>query len=152
MAEISGTADPSSGRWTVTTSSRGSIKAKKAIFATNAYTSALLPQYKGKIVPVRGMCSRIMTPKDKPSPYLPNTYSLRWSPTIFDYLIPRPDGSIIVGGARAEYLPELSNWYNVVDDSELIEPAKNYFDGYMQRHFRGWEDSGAYTDRVWTGG
>lgn len=93
-----------------------------------------------------------MTPKDKPSPYLPNTYSLRWSPTIFDYLIPRPDGSIIVGGARAEYLPELSNWYNVVDDSELIEPAKNYFDGYMQRHFRGWEDSGAYTDRVWTGG
>ncbi|KAJ9269411.1 hypothetical protein DTO212C5_4474 [Paecilomyces variotii] len=151
VAEVSGTADPSSGRWTVTTSSRGSIKAKKVIFATNAYTSALLPQYKGKIVPVRGMCSRIMTPKDKPSPYLPNTYSLRWSPTIFDYLIPRPDGSIIVGGARAEYLPELSNWYNVVDDSELIEPAKNYFDGYMQRHFRGWEDSGAYTDRVWTG-
>lgn len=42
-------------------------------------------------------------------------------------------------------------WYGVTDDSKLIEPAKNYFDGYMQRHFQGWEDSGAFTDRVWTG-
>ncbi|GAD98150.1 FAD dependent oxidoreductase superfamily [Paecilomyces variotii No. 5] len=151
VSEISETPDSSTNRWTVTTSSRGSITAKKVIFATNAYTSALLPQYTGKIVPVRGICSRIITPKNNPSPYLPNTYSLRWSPTIYDYLIPRPDGSIVVGGARADYLSNLSNWYNVVDDSKLIEPAKDYFDGYMQRHFRGWKDSGAYTDRVWTG-
>lgn len=33
----------------------------------------------------------------------------------------------------------------------MIEPAKSYFDGYMQRYFRGWEVSGAYTDKVWTG-
>ncbi|KAL1863349.1 hypothetical protein Plec18167_008211 [Paecilomyces lecythidis] len=151
VSKISETPDPFTNRWTVTTSSRGSIKAKKVIFATNAYTSALLPQYKGKIVPVRGICSRIVTPENKLSPYLPNTYSLRWSPTIYDYLIPRPDGSIVVGGARADYLSDLSNWYNVIDDSKLIEPAKDYFDGYMQRHFHGWEDSGAYTDRVWTG-
>lgn len=57
----------------------------------------------------------------------------------------------MVGGARRDYFKDLSQWYDVADDSKLIEPAKHYFDGYMQRHFRGWEDSGAETDKVWTG-
>ena len=47
--------------------------------------------------------------------------------------------------------PNREQWYNVTDDSELIEPVKNYFDGFMQRTFRGWEDSEAVTDMVWTG-
>ncbi|KAL1875590.1 hypothetical protein Plec18167_005526, partial [Paecilomyces lecythidis] len=84
-------------------------------------------------------------------PFLSNTYTLRFNSWDYDYLIPRADGSIIVGGARSDYLHNLDQWYNTTDDSKLIESAKNYFDGYMQRHFRGWEDSGAYTDRVWTG-
>jgi hypothetical protein len=33
----------------------------------------------------------------------------------------------------------------------MIEPARHYFDGFMQKHFRGWEESGAYTDKIWTG-
>lgn len=152
VSEVSATPDPSTGRWTVVTQSRGSIRAKKVVYATNAYTAALAPQYAGKIVPVRGICSRIIMPKDKPAPHLPNTYSLRWSAALYDYLIPRPDGSIIAGGARRDYLSDPKNWYNNVDDSQLIDFAKHYFDGYMQRRFRGWEDSGAYTDRVWTGG
>lgn len=49
------------------------------------------------------------------------------------------------------YLREPANWYNVTDDSRLIDSAAHYFDGYMQRHFHGWENTGAYTDRVWTG-
>lgn len=49
------------------------------------------------------------------------------------------------------YLREPGNWYNVTDDSRLIDSAARYFDDYMQRHFHGWEDTGAYTDRVWTG-
>jgi hypothetical protein len=67
-------------------------------------------------------------------------------------LIPRPDGSIIVGGARPTFFHDLESWYGNTDDSKLIESASHYFDNYMQRHFHGWEDTGAYTDRVWTGG
>lgn len=69
----------------------------------------------------------------------------------YDYLISRTDGSIVVGGARRDYYTKFDTWFNSYDDSRLIEPAKNYFDGYMQRHFIGWEDSEAYTDKVWTG-
>jgi len=49
------------------------------------------------------------------------------------------------------FFEDRKHWYNVVDDGSLIGPAEKYFDGYMQRHFKGWEDSGAYTDKVWTG-
>lgn len=101
-------------------------------------------------MPVRGICSRIVVPGNAHPPLLSNSYILRLSPSEYDYLIPRADGSIVVGGARRDYFKELDQWYNNADDSKLIEPAKNYFDGYMQRHFRGWEDSGAYTDKIWT--
>lgn len=138
----------SSGRWTIQTE-RGSTKARWVVFATNAYTSAILPQYKDKIVPVRGICSRIVC--DKPAPLLQCTYSLRWNKWDYDYLIPRTDGSIVVGGARSAFIRDRDSWYDVVDDSKLIDSAASYFDGYMQRHFKGWEESGARTDKVWTG-
>lgn len=130
---------------------RGSIRTNKIVYATNGYTAAIAPEFSEKIVPVRGICSRIVTPKHKSSPYLPNTYSIKHGKSRYDYLIPRPDGSIIVGGAKQAFWHDRSHWYGVTDDSKMIEPAKHYFDGLMQKHFIGWEDSGAYTDRVWTG-
>lgn len=148
VQKVSQTQD-NEGSWSITTD-RGVIKAKTIVYTSNAYTSALLPEYKDSIVPVRGICCRITTPK-LPAPYLPNSYILRWSGWEYEYLIPRTDGSIILGGARRAYFPRLDSWYNTTDDSQLIDSAKNYFDGYMQRHFRGWENSGASVDKIWTG-
>lgn len=138
------------GKWTVRTP-RGLIKAKKVLLATNGYTAAVAPEFTEKIVPVRGICSRIITPPGTIPPYLSNTYSIRHGRAQYDYLIPRPDGSIIVGGAKQAFWSDKTHWYGVVDDSRLIEPAKTYFDGLMQRHFLGWENSKAFTDKVWTG-
>lgn len=138
------------GCWLVTTK-RGSIKAKKILLATNAYTSRVAPQFRNHIVPVRGICSRIVVPKDRTAPFLSQTYSIRYGPALYDYLIPRKDGSIIVGGAKPYFWHDRSHWYNVSDDSQLIGPAIPHFDKLMQRTFIGWEDSGAYTDKLWTG-
>ncbi|PWY73572.1 FAD dependent oxidoreductase superfamily [Aspergillus heteromorphus CBS 117.55] len=138
------------GRWTVTTD-RGSIRAKWVVFSTNAYTSALVPEYKHSIIPVRGFCSRIVVPNPPPSP-LERSYTLRFNGWDYDYLIPRPDGSIIVGGGKSTYYQQdRDSWYNNTDDSRMVEGARRYFDNYMQRHFHGWENTGAYTDRVWSG-
>ena len=68
-----------------------------------------------------------------------------------DYLVPRVDGSIIPGGAKATMSKDTSVWYDDIDDNDLIEPAKKYFDNYMQRRFVGWEERGASVDTVWTG-
>ncbi|KAH7356362.1 FAD dependent oxidoreductase [Pyrenochaeta sp. MPI-SDFR-AT-0127] len=136
------------GRTTVHTE-RGDVKAKKVIVMTNAYTSRLLPEYKDKIIPYRAICSRIVP--SGPAVRIRNTYALRFGDFDFDYLIPRTDGSIIVGGARRAFFHDLQQWYGRVDDDTLIDDAKEYFDGYMQRNFKGWENSGAYVDKVWTG-
>jgi glycine/D-amino acid oxidase-like deaminating enzyme len=137
------------GYWTISTKDRGVIKAKQVVMTTNAYTVALLPEHEGKIVPCRAICSRITTP-GRP-PLLNNSYTLRFNDRDFDYLVPRPDGSIIVGGARQAYIRHLEDWYGNTNDRELIERARYYFDGYMQRHFHGWENSGARVDDIWTG-
>jgi glycine/D-amino acid oxidase-like deaminating enzyme len=133
--------------WRVDTS-RGSVKAKKVVYATNGYTAALVPEMKEKIVPVRGMVAQLAGPNVLK---MKDSYMIRLSDYEYDYMIPRPDGSIVLGGARRDFYKDLDQWYDVSDDSKLIEGARAYFDGYMQRHFHGWEDSGVRTEQIWTG-
>jgi glycine/D-amino acid oxidase-like deaminating enzyme len=139
-----------SGKWTVETP-RGAIKTPKVIHATNAYASQILPEYTQSITPIRGICSHIATPQGKASPHLVNTYAIRFDSRNYDYLIPRTDGSIIVGGARQRFWHNRARWFGTVNDSEMVDEAASYFDGYMQRLFRGWENTRAVTKRVWTG-
>ncbi|KAL4808788.1 FAD dependent oxidoreductase [Aspergillus unguis] len=133
------------------TTPRGDIRTPTIIFATNGYTAGLLPQYAGVITPSKATASHITIPNDISVPYLSNTYNLRYDSDHVDYLNPRPDGSIVVGGGKATYEKQRELWYDVYDDSTLIEPAREYFDGLMQRTFSGWEDSNAETESVWTG-
>jgi glycine/D-amino acid oxidase-like deaminating enzyme len=133
--------------WLVDTP-RGSVKAKTVIHATNGYVSALVPEMKHKIVPVRGMVARLTGSN---APKMKDSYMMRFSDYEYDYMIPRPDGSIVLGGARRDFYKDLEQWYNVSDDSKVIEGARRYFDGYMQRHFQGWEDSGVCTESTWSG-
>lgn len=85
------------------------------------------------------------------APFLPYSYGIRQGPSLYDYLITRPDGSVVVGGARSQFWTDASHWYNVSDDSALIEPAAHYFDDLMQKTYLGWEDSGAHVNKIWTG-
>jgi glycine/D-amino acid oxidase-like deaminating enzyme len=139
------------GGYYVARTPKGSIRARKMIVCTNGYTESILPEYKGKITPVRGVCCHIATPKGVKAPHLPSTYSLRHGPQNFDYLIPRSDGSIIVGGARKAFWHDHKSWWGNTNDSELVQGGKEYFDGYMQRYFHGWEDSGAKIEHIWSG-
>lgn len=139
--------DAQNHRWLVHTA-RGTVETPTVIYATNGYTSALVPEMKGKIVPVKGVVARLAGPN---APSLSHSYMLRFSEYEYDYMIPRPDGSIIVGGAKRDFYKNLHEWFDVADDSAVIEGARGYFDGYMQRHFRGWEDSGVRTEEVWSG-
>ena len=130
---------------------RGTTRAKKVIHATNGYVSGLLPEYNKNIIPCKGICSRIQVPSGERAPLLNNSYIVRDDEKILVYLVSRSDGSIIVGGAPSLYKQNRASWYNNVDDSVLIDMTKDYFDGYMQRMFNGWEDSSAAVDKIWTG-
>jgi glycine/D-amino acid oxidase-like deaminating enzyme len=132
---------------------RGAIHAKKVIHANNAYVAGLLPEYKKNIIPCKGICCRITVPEGKIAPLVDNSYIIRTTDGKgLDYLIPRADGSIIVGGASQTFRPTREHWYNNIDDSVLIEPTKDYYVNYMQRTFRGWDATDAKVDKIWTGG
>ncbi|KAK6382125.1 hypothetical protein LTS17_004010 [Exophiala oligosperma] len=153
-------------RWILRTE-RGTVKAKKVVVTTNAYTPALLPEFQGKITPARGVACRIAVPESEsgpdraggntlarvPStaPHLNNTYSIRFGPQEYDYLVARTDGSIVVGGAKQKVLLDDSYWRDNTDDSAMIPGAEEYFEGYMQRTFHGWEDTKARVTDIWTG-
>lgn len=138
------------GRYMVKTN-KGTIITKKLVLATNAYTSALESKFNGKIVPFKGICTQI-TSKDtsRRTPHLTNTYAIRFAPGQFDYLINRPDGSVIVGGA-ARKVKELAKFYNNTDDSTTIDDIDNYFDGYMNKTFYTWKDVPEKVSHIWSG-
>ena len=131
---------------------RGRLRAEKVVFATNAYTAGLCADYRDKIIPYLGTASHI-SPESPVSPHLSHTYNISYKPGFsrVDYLNPRPDGSIVVGGGKWTFLDDRDRWYNNCDDSYVIEEARPHFEGLMQCHFKGWTDSGAKVDHLWTG-
>ena len=131
--------------------SRGRMRAEKVIHASNAYVSALLPEYSKNVIPCKGICCHITVPEGVTAPLLNNSYINRAEDNTLSYLIPRADGSIVVGGAASVFREFREQWYDNVDDSVLIDSAKDYYENYMQRTYRGWEDSGAKVENIWTG-
>lgn len=140
----------SSGGYLVETP-RGTIHASKIVHATNAYVSNLLPEYSANVIPCKGICCHITLPEGSRPPPVKYSYIVRDKEKVLDYLIPRADGSIIVGGASKNFRQFKYQWYDNVNDDTLIEAVRGYYDGYMQRTFKGWDDSGAAVEIIWTG-
>lgn len=156
------TADPN--RWIVHTA-RGDIDTKIVIVTTNAYTSSMLPEFKEKIVPVRGTACSI-TPAESHSPAgvrgtIPYSYGFRHATGDTDYMIARQGGpvtgrgdrSIILGGAKSMFLKDEKLWYNNIHDDEEMPGARKYFERFMKKHFADWNgNSRGNVDLVWSGG
>ncbi|KAI8630190.1 FAD dependent oxidoreductase [Xylariaceae sp. FL1651] len=146
---VSSVAD-SEGYWALETA-RGSIKAKRIVFATNGYTSGLLPEYMDAILPSRGTCARIAATTSGGPPPLPSCVVAVKSPNTADnYFGIRPDGSYIVGGAGS-YIDKRELWERNFDDASLIEPAIPFFEQWAGKNLVGWEKTETKIENVWTG-
>lgn len=164
VTSLTSSSSPTSPSPTTTTqhtlhTPRGPLTTPKLLLATNAYTAALLPVFQSHIRPVRGMASH-HAPSPSPNPshpaHLLNTYNISHGPSLcVDYLNPRPDGSIVVGGGAHLFRSHLPSWDNNANDASLFPPelgTSDYWDGYMSRVFVGWENPNtAVNDAVWTG-
>ncbi|KAK3673468.1 hypothetical protein LTR78_006702 [Recurvomyces mirabilis] len=130
---------------------RGNIRAKKVVFATNGYTSGICPIFEDRVVPYKGTACHIK-PRSPVSPHLANTYNIRYAPgSRVDYLNPRPDSGIVVGGGKWTFEHNRNAWYNNWDDSTQLPEVMPHFENLIQQSFLGWEDSAAQVDMVWTG-
>lgn len=136
---------------------RGTTLARKVIFSQNAYVSNLLSQYENTIIPGRGEACRIVRqPSTFTADYIQliNTYNIHGSATSREYFVPRPDGSLILGGGQTLFRGDKSKWHDMIDDGTLIPGVEEgWFEGYMGRTFRGWEKDGTdeKIENVWTG-
>ena len=131
--------------------SRGSMKARKVLFATNGYTSAISPEYETVIIPWKGICSRTVVNGHGIVPNLSNTYNLHNPSKNPEYINPRPDGSIIVGGGKDSFEQDYDLYGNNHDDSTIIEPAKHYFDNYVSDRFLDYAFLNTSVESLWTG-
>lgn len=150
------------GCWALATP-RGTVRARRVVFATNAYTAGLLPEYDDAIYAARATVCRVVpspsasssSSSSEPPVLLGSAGLAMRSPSTMDsYYGLRADGSLVVGGAKSTYFyQKRSEWYRNYDDATLIEDAVPYFDGWAERTLDAWEgkEEKGKVDRVWTG-
>ncbi|KIJ24528.1 hypothetical protein M422DRAFT_274673 [Sphaerobolus stellatus SS14] len=140
--------------WKVETD-RGNIIATKVVYASNAFTSTLLPEFEGKLTPFRGQCSAIVPTKPYSGPnMLSHTYSFRWGPPRgdYDYMIQRPkDGIIILGGGR--WKVPIKKLLGQTDDSIKFPEITTHLGQALRDYLEDWgeESIGEGLLSDWTG-
>ncbi|KAF5344677.1 hypothetical protein D9757_014144 [Collybiopsis confluens] len=136
-------------RWVLTTP-RGQIEARQVVYATNAFTATLLPEFLGQIVPGQGQCAAIVPTKSYSGKgTMDRTCCYSWGNGYYDYLIQRPmDGIIILGGGKASVSGSKSIIGShqmtraVIADGGRQESITGYLKDAMEQHFSDWTAKG----------
>ena len=145
------------GIWNVETS-RGIVKARKVVLATNGYTGFLCNKFQGSIVPLRGQITAHRPGSAMPATGLSTTYSFIYA-NGYEYMIPRPSGSehegdIIIGGGLVKAANEGLEEFGTTDDSSVNKEISEYLTGTTPRYFgRNWgrDDEEGRIRKEWTG-
>jgi glycine/D-amino acid oxidase-like deaminating enzyme len=145
------------GIWDIETS-KGSLKAKRVVLATNGYTAFLSPIFQGSIVPLRGQITAHRPGSHMPVSGLPTTYSFLYA-NGYEYMIPRPPGSkfegdILIGGGLVKGKDEGIEEFGTTDDGSVNEEISEYLTGTTKRYFGdnwGSDDKEGRIRKEWTG-
>lgn len=134
---------------------RGTVKARKVVFANNGYVAGTLPELHDIIIPWKGTCSYLSKSVKPPSDQQVRTYTYNVckDPKHVDYTNHRLDGNTIIGGGYEVYGNNPESYISVVDDSTMIkEPEmRHYFEERLRTYWRDWSTSGAEVKEIWTG-
>ncbi|KAG2188672.1 hypothetical protein INT44_003811 [Umbelopsis vinacea] len=120
----------------------GKIKAKKVVYATNAWTKTILPQFSGRVTAVRNQVLQFRAPEN-----------VKWNYCMssndgYEYMSQRPNGDIVLGGMR-----------NIVDGAELNQPDDSTLNEtigkalreFLPKHFPGFKDTELKIEKEWSG-
>jgi glycine/D-amino acid oxidase-like deaminating enzyme len=80
--------------WAIVKTSRGDIRARHVVHATNGWIGHLVPELRPFVSPVRANVQRQLSPA---SLRVDNSFWLRYGEKDYDYMIQRPDGAFIIG-------------------------------------------------------
>ncbi|KAJ7476754.1 FAD dependent oxidoreductase-domain-containing protein [Mycena latifolia] len=119
--------------WTVKTD-RGDLDTRQVVFATNAFTATLLPEFTGHIWPFRGQCAAAVPTKAySGNNMLTHTYGLEYG----DYLIQRPSDGVIIFGGQVRSMP-VDKLRGNTNDSERYPEMTRALKEALPRYFEGW--------------
>ncbi|KAM5350019.1 hypothetical protein ACJ41O_006524 [Fusarium nematophilum] len=126
--------------WLVCTP-RGNIKASKVVYATNAYTSALLPELTDYIVPVKGTVVAIKPAKSYHRQPLKTSFAFVGSEN-YDYLIQRPDrgNHFVLGGGGSCHPLGVPGNIGDRDDAKVTPEIVEYLRAAPGSFFQGWDN------------
>ncbi|KAF7291471.1 FAD-dependent oxidoreductase [Mycena kentingensis (nom. inval.)] len=136
------------GHWDVNTA-RGSIGTPTVVYATNAYTSSVFPQFASFIQPTAHMCNKVVPPRAfSGTRALQNSYGVL-APTGLFSINPRAvgDGAVLFGGSNPnqpklkEYLDEDKTGRRLYDDSlNNFEPVTAAVRDLATASLEGWDE------------
>ncbi|KAF4502179.1 Gamma-glutamylputrescine oxidoreductase [Fusarium agapanthi] len=140
---VTGVSPGTSGPWKVSTP-RGIVMANKVIHATNGYSSYLLPELDGRIIPLKGHVSAIAPPPAYMDQPLTASFAFI-SNDNYDYLIqrPNPEKYLIWGGGEVAHPKGLSGGFGDCDDRQVVSEVESYILNAPVEIFRDWEESRA---------
>lgn len=150
-----------SQNWVVSTE-RGSIATPTIVHATNAYASALLPEFRNIIQPTPHMCNKVVPPRSwSGTKALENSYGVLCPDGALYSINPRAtsDGIILFGGsnpgqhALLKYLQEHPD-ERTNDGLTNFAPVTKAVDDFIQSEFAGWgfaSAPGEGLDYSWSG-
>ncbi|KAH8808473.1 FAD dependent oxidoreductase [Xylogone sp. PMI_703] len=126
------------GMWLVETS-RGTIRAKRVVLATNGYTGYIHKKFHKVIVPLRGQITAHRPGSNMPPEGLQTTYSFIYNMG-YEYMIPRPNGStfagdIVIGGGLTKAPDEGTGQYGTCDDTAICPEISTYLHETTPRFF-----------------
>ncbi|KAF8922380.1 DAO-domain-containing protein [Mucidula mucida] len=151
------------GKWTVTTA-RGAITTPTVVFATNAYSPALLPEFKKLIRPTPHMCNKVIPPRSwSGTKALQNTYGVLCPGGSLYSINARAssDGVVLFGGSNPaqhhlmEYL-ESHPEERTNDGLSNFKPVTKAVVDFIEGEFEGWGPineaaPGEGTEYSWSG-
>ena len=138
--------------YTIVTS-RGQIRARHVVHATNAYTSQLVPGLRGK-----GTAALCHMTAQRAADYFPDKDGHRsWSVIFgqgFDYVTQRPTGELMIGGGFFQGAKQGMDMMGVSDDTKLDALTVMHLEGVMPTLFdpgHKVNGEGARVIRAWSG-
>ncbi|OWZ66298.1 hypothetical protein AYX14_02526 [Cryptococcus neoformans] len=136
VTEASSSDEDGAYKWKVETS-RGSIVTKKVVYATNGYTSLILPEMDGLIVSHKAQAIKLTPPPlgMDAFPRIEETMSLRYLDRFYS-VMQRPDNSIVLAAPRkwpSQDPSTFASLFGTYDDSQpLAERTANAYSEFCE--------------------
>ncbi|KAF2108120.1 FAD dependent oxidoreductase [Lophiotrema nucula] len=140
---------PSGPRKFIVHTNRGDITCDTVVYASNAYTSAIDPSFKGIITPKPHMCNKVIPPRSwSGSKALRNSYGVLLPNGALFSINPRctADGAVMFGGSNTGQ-KALDEWvekhpeHGTNDGFASLESVTKHVRAFVEEEFEGWKDT-----------